>query len=144
MRSILAAFVLALPVIACSADDPVAPIETTLTEGPREVVAVLSYASWCGSCKTLDPRIEAVKEAHDFQNVTFVTLDYTKKSEAMYFATAEATGVGPAIRERFGEEIFTGRMVLVDAATQELLGEIDKTMDAPAIYAALIDATLDR
>jgi len=143
MRAVLAAAFLTLPLVACGSKEVIAPIAANLQEGPREVVAVLSYADWCSSCKTLDPRIAAVKDAHAFEKVTFVTLDYTEKDKDAFFAEAEAVGVGKAIQDRFGEEIFTGRMVLIDPQSQEQLGEVDKSMDAPAIYAALIAATLE-
>lgn len=100
------------------------------------VIAVMSHADWCPSCKIVEPLVESVRANADLTGIAFTEIDYTDKNEAGFFAQSEALGVGEAIERRFGEEIFTGRMVLVDADTQQLVGEIDKTMDADAVLAA--------
>ncbi|MEM9837514.1 MAG: thioredoxin family protein [Pseudomonadota bacterium] len=114
---------------------------TAMEEGDRPVVAALSYAKWCPSCRVLDPRLAEIRDQMDFENVTFVTLDYTKKDKAAFHESAAEAGVGQAIRDRFGDDIGTGMLILIDADTQEWLGELHRGMDGPEIYAALINAT---
>ncbi|MEM1381468.1 MAG: thioredoxin domain-containing protein [Pseudomonadota bacterium] len=141
MRQILLAMTLLLA--ACSQenfDDLTLP---ELSEGSRPIVAALSYASWCPSCRTLDPRIEAVRERRAFENITFVTLDYTKKDQGAFFSEAETQGVGQAIRDHFADGIYTGRLFLIDPDTQMTIATVDSTMGPEAIYEALIKATYD-
>jgi len=53
--------------------------------------AVLIYA---GSCKVLDPKLKKAKEIGPMPGLEFITLDYTDKNSASFYAQAEAAGVG--------------------------------------------------
>ncbi len=46
-----------------------------------ELIGVLYYADWCGSCKTLDPQIEKArgKAGLDDMPIVFVRMDLTDK-----------------------------------------------------------------
>ncbi len=102
--------------------------------------AVLVYADWCGSCKILDPKIEAVKSAHDFKNTAFVTLDYTDKNSDAFFRSADKAGVTKAVQDYLGDKIKTGQLLLVDMDDQKVIGVIKKDMSNADIVATISKA----
>jgi thiol-disulfide isomerase/thioredoxin len=112
-----------------------APAEDT------QILAVLSYASWCGSCKVLDPKVETVRAANDFEGVEFFALDYSAKDEAAYFADAETLGIAETMREVFPERIKTGQLYLIDRSSRDVISTVTKSMSEAEIVAA-IDAAL--
>lgn len=100
-----------------------------------EVMGVLFYADWCGSCKILDPAIEKARGKSDLDNdaILFVRLDLTDatkrhQSELM----AHALGLGDFYQKNAGA---TGFMLLVDAETKEVITRLTKDMDATKITA---------
>ncbi|CAN0339944.1 unnamed protein product, partial [Chrysoparadoxa australica] len=132
MRIILAAsFASVLAACGPSTAAPGSMADTTLITAPAEetnFVAVLSYASWCGSCKTLDPNVEAVREDNTFDGVEFFALDYSEKDDAAFFADADTLGVGDTLRTKFSGGIKTGRLYLIDRTSGEIVAEISKDM----------------
>ena len=104
-----------------------APAETT------RIVAVLPYATWCGSCKMLDPRIRRVRDANAFDTVEFFAIDYTQKDDAAFFADADTLGVGDTFRVLFETKISTGKLYLIDLASGAVVAEITKDMDEATI-----------
>ncbi len=141
MRLILAATIAAL-VSACSqASVPAserAPV--TAPAADARVLAVLSYADWCGSCKALDPKVQAVQAANRFDGVAFAKIDFTSRSAEAFHADAETLGIGETMRATFGDKIKTGRLYLINLDTGEVISTIDKSMDEAAITAAITDA----
>ena len=111
-----------------------APVEDT------KVLAVLSYADWCGSCKALDPKVKAVQAANTFDGVEFATIDYTSRDMDAFFADAETLGVTAAMRATFPDKVKTGRLYLVNMDSGEVVGTVDKSMDEAAIAAAITEA----
>ena len=104
------------------------------------ILAVLSYADWCGSCKALDPKVKAVQAANTFDGVEFATIDYTSRSDEAFFADAETLGIGDTMRATFADKIKTGRLYLVSLDTGEVISTVDKSMDEAAIAAAISEA----
>ena len=141
MRLILAATAAAL-VSACG-QATVPASERAAVTAPAEdarVLAVLSYADWCGSCKALDPKVQAVQSANSFDGVEFAKIDYTSRNADAFFADAETLGIGDTMRATFGDTIKTGRLYLVNLESGEVISTIDKSMDEAAIAAAITDA----
>jgi len=110
-----------------------APFSTAYAEGKPEVLGVLFYADWCGSCKTLDPAIAKARGKSDLDNdsILFVRLDLTNsttryQSELM----ANALGIGEFFEENDGS---TGFLLLVDADTKKVLNQVTKSSDADEI-----------
>jgi len=98
-----------------------------------EVIGVLFYADWCGSCKVLDPAIEKARGKSDLDNnpILFVRLDLTNattrhQSELM----AQTLGMGDFYEKNAGK---TGFMLLVDADTKEVISTLTKAVDANEI-----------
>ena len=103
--------------------------------------AVLVYADWCGSCKVLDPKIKTVKAMGDIAGLEYVTLDYTNKMSNDFFAQAEASNIGVAVKAYFPDgKIKTGQLLLVDIDDQKVIGKVTKSLEAPEIVTALKDA----
>ena len=105
------------------------------------ILAVLSYADWCGSCKALDPKVKAVQAANTFDGVEFATIDYTSRSDEAFFADAETLGIGDTMRATFADKIKTGRLYLASLDTGEVISTVDKSMDEAAIAAAISEAS---
>jgi len=134
MRTLIAATALALTA-ACSASAPppdsLASAQITAPQADTRLVAVFSYATWCSSCKALDPKINTVRAANTFEGVEFFALDYTQKDAAAYYAAAETLGVADTMRTKFA---------VIDRDSGAILAEVTKDMDETAITAAIIEA----
>ena len=141
MRLIFAASAAAFMAACSPASVPTS--ERAAVTAPAEdtrILAVLSYADWCGSCKALDPKVKAVQAANAFDGVAFATIDYTSRDADAFFADAETLGVGEAMRTTFAEKIKTGKLYLVDLDSGDVIATVDKSMDEAAIKATISDA----
>jgi thiol-disulfide isomerase/thioredoxin len=141
MRLFLAASAAAF-LVACGQAE-VSAEERAAVTAPAEdtkILAVMSYADWCGSCKALDPKVKAVHASNQFTGVEFATIDYTSRDAHAFFADAETLGVAAAMRATFPDKIKTGRLYLIDLDTGAVISSIDKSMDEAAISAAISDA----
>lgn len=135
---------------ACSGtDDAVATNEInsdTITdvaaaeEEQAKTAAVLVYADWCSSCKTLDPKIEQVKAQGKMAGLKYVTLDYTARDEADFFAQAEAAGVDEAVRTHLDGTIKTGQLLLVDLDDKKVVSIVTKSFEPEQIVTAMKEA----
>ena len=141
MRLILAAT--AATLLSACGQASVPASERAAVTAPAEdarVLAVLSYADWCGSCKALDPKVQAVQAANTFDGVAFARIDYTSRNADAFYSDAETLGIGETMRATFGDKIKTGRLYLVNLDTGEVISTIDKSMDEAAIAAAITNA----
>ena len=93
------------------------------------LAAVMVYADWCGSCKVLDPRINAIRENNQFDQTAFITLDYTSKNKEAFYAAAQAYGVDNAVKDYLGQKVKTGQLLLVDLDDKRVVSVIKKDMD---------------
>lgn len=141
MRLIFAASAAAF-LAACSPASVPASERAAVTAPAEDtrILAVMSYADWCGSCKALDPKVKAVQAANTFDGVAFATIDYTSRDADAFFADAETLGVGEAMRTTFSEKIKTGKLYLVDLDSGDVIATVDKSMDEAAIKATISDA----
>ena len=101
------------------------------------VLAVITYADWCSSCKILDPKVAIVRARGDIEGVTYLVLDFSKKDAEATLAVADKAGVGPAVRGHFGNTILTGEVLLVDRAQNKIISVVKKTMTPDEIEAAI-------
>ena len=116
-------------------------IAASVTADTR-LVAALIYADWCGSCRTLDPKVETAKAAGEIDGAVFVTLNYTDRDTAAFFASANAAGVGPAIETKFSDTVKTGQLLRIDLDDQEIVGVITKDATPEEITASVSDAAV--
>lgn len=124
MKPVLAAasalFASMLPLSACA--DPDRPAgEASRPVVSSQVAAVRVHADWCPNCRALDPKIEAVAASDDWDGVTFVRIDYTKRDTQALFDEADRLGVGQAVRTHFENGIKTGLLLIVDTQSQAVV-----------------------
>ncbi len=115
-------------------DTPVSEIAASKT------AAVLIYADWCGGCKALDPKLQAVRSKKSVDGLSFVTLDYTKKDKAAFYLTANTAGVELPVRDYLDGKISTGQMLLIDLDDQKVIGKITKDMSEDEIITTFEEA----
>ena len=141
MRMIIAAttfvFLAACGQTSVSASDRAA---VTAPQSDTRVLAVLSYADWCGSCKALDPKVKAVQANNTFDGVEFAIIDYTSRDTDAFFTDAEKLGVAETMRSTFSDKIKTGKLYLIDLETGDVISTIDKSMDEATIASVIADA----
>ena len=106
------------------------------------LVAALSYADWCGSCQTLDPKIQEARASGDL-GAAFVTLDYTAKDNDAFFAAADAAGIGDVVRGKYADGVKTGQLLLIDVDDAKIVSVVTKTMSAEEIASAVKDAAAE-
>ena len=139
LLSIAAAAGLSLVIAACGNAPSEKAGKTDSTQTAIEdarLVAALSYADWCGSCQTLDPKIQEARESDDI-GAAFVTLDYTAKNKDAFFAAADEAGIGAPIREKYAEGVKTGQLLLIDVDDAKIVSVVTKEMSAEEIGAAV-------
>ena len=141
MRFIFAAAAAAIAT-ACSQAPAPSPERLAITAPAEEtrILAAMSYARWCGSCKALDPKVEAAKATGTFEGVEFALLDYTDRDADTYFANADTLGVGDTMRSLFADSVSTGRLYLISLETGDIVATIDKSMDIETIAQTISDA----
>ena len=101
---------------------------------PR-IVGMMFYADTCGSCKMLDPKIQAVKPEFLDQPILFATFDHsndnTRNQAAML---AERLGLGDLYA---AQKKASGYMLLVDAKTGHPVGKLTRDLSKQEIREAL-------
>ncbi len=131
----------AIGITACSqAESPNTQSSKAVNTIETKTKAVLIYADWCGSCKTLDPKINEVKSKETIPGLEYVTLDFTDKKAENFYKQAEAAGVREAVETYLAGKIKTGQLVLVDMDDQKVLGKVTKTFEHSEIITALTEA----
>ncbi len=105
--------------------------------------AVLIYADWCGSCKVLDPKVEAVKTGQNFDDTFFLTLDYTDKNIEDFYEAAKAAGVSDPVRTFLDGKVKTGQLLLIDMDDQKVVEVVKKDMSEADIIKTIHQAESD-
>ena len=104
------------------------------------VKAVLIYADWCGSCKVLDPMVQALRPGFDDMGVSFVKLDYTAKDADAFFTQATDAGVHTAVHSALSDSIKTGQLLIVSADGTQVISTLNKTNSKDEILDSLMKA----
>lgn len=101
---------------------------------PPSHLLVQVHADWCGSCKVLDPRIQALHEQLDAAGVLVVKLDYTN-AETTRTANrlASALGIADAVAANNG----TGKLLVIDGGSKALQQVLTRSNSDPDILAAV-------
>ena len=96
-----------------------------------EVVGLYFHASWCSSCKVIDPTMEKASKALKRSPFLLVKLDVSNKvTQHQAGMTAAAMGYGDLYTET---GLKTGFIILVDTKTGEEIGRITKSDDLASV-----------
>ncbi|WP_273241555.1 thioredoxin family protein [Hyphomonas atlantica corrig.] len=141
MRIVLAALSLAA-LTACgpsiAAPGSLADVkEITVPAEDTQLLAVLSYASWCGACKALDPKVEAVRASQAYPGVEFFALDYSARNREAYFDDAKTLGIAETMHMVFPDRVKTGQLYLIDRSSGTVVGTVSQSMTEVEISAAI-------
>ena len=123
---------------SASATDAVAAVQP-VSENAR-AAAVLIRADWCSSCKIIEPKLDQVKAGGAIDGLEHVTLDYTARDKAAFFAAADKAGVGEAVREQLGGDVTTGIILVVDMDDDQVIADLRKELSTAELKAAMVEA----
>ncbi|EDY84031.1 hypothetical protein VDG1235_3658 [Verrucomicrobiia bacterium DG1235] len=96
-----------------------------------DIVGLYFYASWCSSCKVLDPHLEVAKKSLKKSPFLLVKMDVSNKVTQHQAGMMAATMGYDEVYKKTG--LKTGFIILVDTATGEEIERITKEDDAAAI-----------
>ena len=116
MRNLGVVFLLSLCAALSACSKTAEPVTTSYSQAQIEeakVIAVLSYAQWCASCKILTPKINKLRADYEAKGMVFVSLDFTDKDISAFYAEAAKDGVEAPVRNYFNGGIITGRLMLL-------------------------------
>lgn len=102
-----------------------------------EVYAVMYYADWCGSCKTLDPKIESAKAQNQLnaKDVLFLKLDFTDEADVYQSELLVDALELQSSYAKYGDK--TGFMLLIDADSKQVLSRLTKQLSVDDITARI-------
>lgn len=107
-----------------------------------EVIGVLYYADWCGSCKVLDPKIEQAKKglAATHAPILFVQLDLTNE-QTRYQSELLVNSLSlESSYAKYGGK--TGFMLLLDADSKQVIARLTKNLDTADISKTINQALI--
>ena len=103
-----------------------------------KILGLMFHSDFCGSCKILDPKLQAVKPLFAEENVLFVTFDHTSKETSRQAALlAERLDVGEVYR---AQKKASGFLLVLDADSGEVLGKITREHSEADMKMQLSDA----
>ncbi len=140
-RANLAALTLSVGLLTLAAlavgPDPTETSKALGVEHPDLIVARF-HAKWCGACKTLAPKFEALKQAAADEQVLFVTLDMTTdESRRQAALLAGALGLDKAWAK---SGLKTGQAMIVCGRSKEVIATVSALEDPSASLEKLQDA----
>jgi len=95
------------------------------------LMVVTLHADWCGTCKRLDPKLNALRQDVEGKPVLFMKLDLTddkRRGQAEYLAAL--LEIGQAYRE-YGSK--TGLALLIEAESRQVIGRLTVEDDPDAM-----------
>lgn len=127
-----------LAVASQQASGQAAPSDEAQQEMP-EVIGILFYADWCGSCKVLDPKLEAVKKQLGEKPVVFQRFDMTDETTTYRSKLlANLLGLGEVFEQNAGK---TGFMLLIDPNTKKVVARLTKDQSEEELATEIKRAT---
>jgi thiol-disulfide isomerase/thioredoxin len=105
------------------------------SEASVKVIGVKMDAEWCGKCRVMNPKLDAIMPSFMNQPVLFVkfnmTTDFTTQQAGLL---AKRMGLEILFEEHQGK---TGYMVLLDAASGEILQILNSDLSEDALTEAI-------
>lgn len=106
-----------------------------ITPAEPKVIGLMFFSDTCGSCKVLDPKIEAVKKDYLGKPILFTTLDHSNDGSKNQAALhAYTLGVGKVYE---AQEKASGFMLLVKPGSGEVIAKLTRDMSEADIKASL-------
>ncbi len=100
------------------------------------------HAEWCGVCKLMNPKIPAVKAAFEGSNIEFIQFDFTNnETVAANNKRAAELNLTTALNEHRGR---TGFLAVINAKTQENIGQISGWLTAEQMIASIQQFTQEK
>lgn len=100
-----------------------------------KVIGLLFYADWCGSCKILEPKINALKKEFAGEPILFTRVDlsddFTKEQSKLF---ANWVGLGDIFHANNAK---TGFMLLIQRQDMKVLSKLVKTNTEDEIRAEI-------
>jgi len=94
--------------------------QTGTTEEPR-LIAATFRSNWCGPCRILEPRFEAVMEDYASAEIENVRFDFSFGRRGRLAELAAEEGISEVYTRSAGS---TGYVLLIDRETQDVLAHI--------------------
>jgi len=137
LKTFLGAVAIALCAPSLTAIAEQAPVvaENEVSQPALKVVAL--EADWCGPCQIVKKNVKAAKEANAFDDVAFATIDFTDKNKEGFWMQAAELGIETELKAYLKGKPKTGRSIIFDSNTLEIVGVITKKDDASEIAAKL-------
>jgi len=103
-----------------------------------ELLGLMFFSEHCGSCKILDPKVQAAAEEVAAEPVLFTTFDHSDDA-TMAQAAMLATALGVA-EVYDAQNKASGFLLLVDAESKKPVGKITRDMSEAEIETAIREA----
>lgn len=128
------------PTASADAPKPVANSTSTASGTPVSTTksyALIHFATWCGKCKELDPKVKKVMAEAEAAGVKFVMLDFSDKAKsADQQKIADEAGLG-----QFAQIGSTGFINVISGDKSKKITTITSSMSEEEIKKALLDST---
>lgn len=100
------------------------------SESQPKLYAIAIHADWCGNCKALAPQVMAARANLGKEPVKFIKFDHTSPETRV---ESGKTAAKMGLTSIFNDHTTTGQLILVDAATREVVATFDRNSGATRI-----------
>jgi len=119
---------------SCGAEKTMAKGESCTMKQQAKLVVVKMHHDACGTCKSIQPQLQAAKKSFDGKPVAFMTYDFTSdETKAASLKQAEQLGIADALKDQRG----MGRVLIIDTESGEIVQTISGRQDTEKYVQAI-------